>query len=267
MTYNGRKYSGSTTVVVGEKQEEKEYHFAISVLGGSEEYACYSVDTNIPGYQRNQTVWSVTPSQGDWFQDTDGFLYVNRAIDCTITALYNYKKPDGSFYSATYTQTAKRTEYTFGISLVSRDVEVGRASFTINTTIPGCTNNNVTWNVVSEHRGGGLWDGQYYTVDEFGMTNGESYVLNASYVYDGRTYTASCTVTCTWGSDNADGHSLSEIHTDGWAGGSAASGFRTEIPDCTSAAVPAAPDRHSRNYAARSHRMYGGYPNTGMRPL
>ena len=48
MTYNGRKYSGSTTVVVGEKQEEKEYHFAISVLGGSEEYACYSVDTNIP---------------------------------------------------------------------------------------------------------------------------------------------------------------------------------------------------------------------------
>ena len=251
MTYNGRKYSGSTTVVVGEKQAEKEYHFAISVLGGSEEYACYSVDTNIPGYQRNQTVWSVTPSQGDWFQDTDGFLYVNRAIDCTITALYNYKKPDGSFYSATYTQTAKRTEYTFGISLVSRDVEVGRASFTINTTIPGCTNNNVTWNVVSEHRGGGLWDGQYYTVDEFGMTNGESYVLNASYVYDGRTYTASCTVTCTWGSDNADGHSLSGIHTDGWAGGSAASGFRTEIPDCTSAAVPAAPDRHSRNYAAR----------------
>lgn len=251
MTYNGRKYSGSTTVVVGEKQEEKEYHFAISVLGGSEEYACYSVDTNIPGYQRNQTVWSVTPSQGDWFQDTDGFLYVNRAIDCTITALYNYKKPDGSFYSATYTQTAKRAEYTFGISLVSRDIAAGRASFTINTTIPGCTNNNVTWNVVSEHRGGSLWDGQYYTVDEFGMTNGESYVLNASYVYDGRTYTASCTVTCTWGSDNVDGYSLSGIHADGWAGGSAASGFRTEIPDCTSAAVPAAPDRHSRNYAAR----------------
>ena len=266
MTYNGRKYSGSTTVVVGEKQEEKEYHFAISVLGGSEEYACYSVDTNIPGYQRNQTVWSVTPSQGDWFQDTDGFLYVNRAIDCTITALYNYKKPDGSFYSATYTQTAKRTEYTFGISLVSRDIAAGRASFTINTTIPGCTNNNVTWNVVSEHRGGSLWDGQYYTVDEFGMTNGESYVLNASYVYDGRTYTASCTVTCTWGSDNADGYSLSEDREDGWKDESAASGFRTAVPDCTSVAAPSEAgnmwrDRH------RGQRMYGGYPNTGMRPL
>ena len=259
MTYNGRKYSGSTTVVVGEKQEEKEYHFAISVLGGSEEYACYSVDTNIPGYQRNQTVWSVTPSQGDWFQDTDGFLYVNRAIDCTITALYNYKKPDGSFYSATYTQTAKRTEYTFGISLVSRDIAAGRASFTINTTIPGCTNNNVTWNVVSEHRGGSLWDGQYYTVDEFGMTNGESYVLNASYVYDGRTYTASCTVTCTWGSDNADGYSLSEDREDGWKDESAASGFRTAVPDCTSVAAPSEAgnmwrDRH------RGQRMYGGYP-------
>ena len=258
MTYNGRKYSGSTTVVVGEKQAEKEYHFAISVLGGSEEYACYSVDTNIPGYQRNQTVWSVTPSQGDWFQDTDGFLYVNRAIDCTITALYNYKKPDGSFYSATYTQTAKRTEYTFGISLVSRDIAAGRASFTINTTIPGCTNNNVTWNVVSEHRGGGLWDGQYYTVDEFGMTNGESYVLNASYVYDGRTYTASCTVTCTWGSDNADGYSLSEDREDGWKDESAASGFRTAVPDCTSVAAPSEAGNMWRN--RRCSRMYGGYP-------
>ncbi len=41
--------------------------------------------------------------------------------------------------------------------------------------------------VNGRHRGGSLWDGQYYTVDEFGMTNGESYVLNASYVYDGRT--------------------------------------------------------------------------------
>lgn len=133
-----------------------------------------------------------------------------------------------------------------------------RASFTINTTIPGCTNNNVTWNVVSEHRGGGLWDGQYYTVDEFGMTNGESYVLNASYVYDGRTYTASCTVTCTWGSDNADGYSLSEDREDGWKDESAASGFRTAVPDCTSVAAPSEAGNMWRN--RRCSRMYGGYP-------
>ena len=104
---------------------------------------------------------------------------------------------------------------------------------------------------MSEHRGGGLWDGQYYTVDEFGMTDGESYVLNASYVYDGRTYTASCTVTCTWGSDNADSYSLSEAREDSWKGESAASGFSAAIPDRTSAAAPSKADRHSRNHAAQ----------------
>ena len=134
------------------------------------------------------------------------------------------------------------------MSIVSRDVATGRAFYTISTNIPGCTAANVTWKVY--YRGGFLSGGQY-VVDESGMTNGESYYMVATYVYDSWTYTASCTVTCTWGSDNADGYSLSGIHTDGWAGGSAASGFRTEIPDCTSAAVPAAPDRHSRNYVAR----------------
>ena len=250
MTYNGRKYSGSTTIVVGEKQEEKEYHFAISVLGGSEEYACYSVDTNIPGYQRNQTVWAVTPSQGDWFQDTDGFLYVNRAIDCTITALYNYKKPDGSFYSATYTQTAKRTEYTFRI--VSDHVADTAASIVcgINTNIPNFRVENVIWTITPATLKGWV-EGAQYIIEKSSMTNGESYTLSASYVYDGRTYTDSCTFTCTCGSNNADGYSLSEAREDSWRDESAASGFSAAIPDRTSAAAPAEADRHSRNYAAR----------------
>ena len=249
MTYNGRKYSGSTTVVVGDridKEEPANYSFKI-YCNLNDLYNAYLIDSNIPGFNALNVTWSVTPADADWFT-ADGGAYVDSTITCTITASYVY---NGRTYTDSMKQTAMRAEYTFGISLASRDVAAGRASFTINTNIPGCTNSNVTWTVVSDRRGGSLWDGQYYTVDEFGMTNGESYVLNASYVYDGRTYTASCTVTCTWGSDNADGHSLSGIHTDGWAGGSAASGFRTEIPDCTSAAVPAAPDRHSRNYAAR----------------
>ena len=249
MTYNGRKYSGSTTVVVGDridKEEPANYSFKI-YCNLNDLYNAYLIDSNIPGFNALNVTWSVTPADADWFT-FDGGAYVDSTITCTITASYVY---NGKTYTDSMKQTAMRAEYTFGISLVSRDIAAGRASFTINTNIPGCTNSNVTWTVVSDRRGGSLWDGQYYTVDEFGMANGESYVLNASYVYDGRTYTASCTVTCTWGSDNADGHSLSGIHTDGWAGGSAASGFRTEIPDCTSAAVPAAPDRHSRNYAAR----------------
>ena len=257
MTYNGRKYSGSTTVVVGDRMDKEEpanYSFKI-YCNLNDLYNAYLIDSNIPGFNALNVTWSVTPADADWFT-ADGGAYVDSTITCTITASYVY---NGRTYTDSMKQTAMRAEYTFGISLASRDVAAGRASFTINTNIPGCTNSNVTWTVVSDRRGGSLWDGQYYTVDEFGMTNGESYVLNASYVYDGRTYTASCTVTCTWGSDNADGYSLSEDREDGWKDESAASGFRTAVPDCTSVAAPSEAgnmwrDRH------RGQRMYGGYP-------
>lgn len=249
MTYNGRKYSGSTTIIVGdnfEKEEPANYSFKIYYTL-NEYMNYYGIDSNIPGFNALNVTWTVTPADADWYT-LDGGAYVDSTITCTITASYVY---NGRTYTDSTSQTAKRVEYTFGISLVSRDVAAGRANYTINTNIPGCTNNNVTWNVVSEHRGGSLWDGQYYTVDEFGMTNGESYVLNASYVYDGKTYTASCTVTCTWGSGNADGYSLSDAREDGWRDESAASGFSAAIPDRTSAAAPAEADRHSRNHAAQ----------------
>lgn len=251
MTYNGRKYSGSTTIIVGdnfEKEEPANYTFKIFCnLHGPEYMNAYGINSDIPGFNALNVTWSVSPTDVRWFTQEE-YTYVIPSADCTVTASYVY---NGKTYTDSMKQTAMRAEYTFGISLVSRDVVAGRANYTINTNIPGCTNNNVTWNVVSEHRGGGLWDGQYYTVDEFGMTNGESYVLNASYVYDGKTYTASCTVTCTWGSGNADGYSLPEARKDGWRDESAASGFSAAIPDRTSAAAPAEADRHSRNYAAR----------------
>ena len=256
MTYNGRKYSGSTTVVVGDRMDKEEpanYSFKI-YCNLNDLYNAYLIDSNIPGFNALNVTWSVTPADADWFT-ADGGAYVDSTITCTITASYVY---NGRTYTDSMKQTAMRAEYTFGISLASRDVAAGRASFTINTNIPGCTNSNVTWTVVSDRRGGSLWDGQYYTVDEFGMTNGESYVLNASYVYDGRTYTASCTVTCTWGSDNADGYSLSEDREDGWKDESAASGFRTAVPDCTSVAAPSEAGNMWRN--RRCSRMYGGYP-------
>ena len=263
MTYNGRKYSGSTTVVVGEKQEEKEYHFAISVLGGSEEYACYSVDTNIPGYQRNQTVWSVTPSQGDWFQDTDGFLYVNRAIDCTITALYNYKKPDGSFYSATYTQTAKRVEYTFEITYGDPIASGGYFYWKINTNIPNFIIDNVTWMITPEPLNGWVENGQY-VVDGSDMPFDVYYTLTATYLYNGKTYTATARMKKEIGSaDNTSSSSYSETRKE-WVEGeqyaadesyiltaSDVCDGRTHSNSCTSIAAPAEADRHSRNHAAR----------------
>lgn len=248
MTYNGRKYSGSTTVVVGDRMDKEDpvdYSFKITYSqNGSDNF--YSVLSNIPDFSTENVTWSVTPADIRWSKAPEG-AYVTSSADCTITASYVY---NGRTYSDSMKQTAVRAEYTFSISLVSRDVATGRAVYTISTNIPDCTAANVTWRLFSDHCSGFLSGGQYI-VDESSMTNGESYYLTAEYYYSGYSYGAECNVTCTWGSDNADGHSLSGIHTDGWAGGSAASGFRTEIPDCTSAAVPAAPDRHSRNYAAR----------------
>lgn len=248
MTYNGRKYSGSTTVVVGDRMDKEDpvdYSFKITYSqNGSDNF--YSVLSNIPDFSTENVTWSVTPADIRWSKAPEG-AYVTSSADCTITASYVY---NGRTYSDSMKQTAVRAEYTFSISLVSRDVATGRAVYTISTNIPDCTAANVTWRLFSDHCSGFLSGGQYI-VDESSMTNGESYYLTAEYYYSGYSYGAECNVTCTWGSDNADGYSLSGIHTDGWAGGSAASGFRTEIPDCTSAAVPAAPDRHSRNYAAR----------------
>lgn len=248
MTYNGRKYSGSTTVVVGDRMDKEDpvdYSFKITYSqNGSDNF--YSVLSNIPDFSTENVTWSVTPADIRWSKAPEG-AYVTSSADCTITASYVY---NGRTYSDSMKQTAVRAEYTFSISLVSRDVATGRAVYTISTNIPDCTAANVTWRLFSDHCSGFLSGGQYI-VDESSMTNSESYYLTAEYYYSGYSYGAECNVTCTWGSDNADGYSLSGIHTDGWAGGSAASGFRTEIPDCTSAAVPAAPDRHSRNYAAR----------------
>lgn len=248
MTYNGRKYSGSTTVVVGDRMDKEDpvdYSFKITYSqNGSDNF--YSVLSNIPDFSTENVTWSVTPADIRWSKAPEG-AYVTSSADCTITASYVY---NGRTYSDSMKQTAVRAEYTFSISLVSRDVATGRAVYTISTNIPDCTAANVTWRLFSDHCSGFLSGGQYI-VDESSMTNGESYYLTAEYYYSGYSYGAECNVTCTWGSDNADGYSLSGIHADGWAGGSAASGFRTEIPDCTSAAVPAAPDRHSLNYTAQ----------------
>lgn len=248
MTYNGRKYSGSTTVVVGDRMDKEDpvdYSFKITYSqNGSDNF--YSVLSNIPDFSTENVTWSVTPADIRWSKAPEG-AYVTSSADCTITASYVY---NGRTYSDSMKQTAVRAEYTFSISLVSRDVATGRAVYTISTNIPDCTAANVTWRLFSDHCSGFLSGGQYI-VDESSMTNGESYYLTAEYYYSGYSYGAECNVTCTWGSDNADGYSLSEAREDGWRDESAASGFSAAIPDRTSAAAPAEADRHSRNYAAR----------------
>ena len=248
MTYNGRKYSGSTTVIVGDNFEKKEpanYSFKITYSqNGFDNF--YSVLSNIPDFSTENVTWSVTPADIRWSKAPEG-AYVTSSADCTITASYVY---NGRTYSDSMKQTAVRAEYTFSISLVSRDVATGRAVYTISTNIPDCTAANVTWRLFSDQCSGFLSGGQY-VVDESSMTPGDSYYLTAIYFYNGYSYGAECNVTCTWGSDNADGYSLSEAREDSWRDESAASGFSAAIPDRTSGAAPAEADRHSRNHAAQ----------------
>ena len=248
MTYNGRKYSGSTTIVVGDridKEEPANYSFKI-YCNLNDLYNAYLIDSNIPGFNALNVTWSVTPADADWFT-ADGGAYVDSTITCTITASYVY---NGRTYTDSTSQTAKRVEYTFGI--VSDHITDTAACIvcSINTNIPNFRVENVIWTITPATLKGWV-EGAQYIIEKSSMTNGESYTLSASYVYDGRTYTDSCTFTCTWGSDNADGYSLSEDREDGWKDESAASGFSAAIPDRTSAAAPAEADRHSRNHAAQ----------------
>ena len=181
--------------------DKKEYRFAIRELTGSNEYACYDIETDIPGYQRNQIVWAVTPAQGDWFQDNDGFLYVNRNTDCTITALYNYKKPDGSFYSATYKQKGMEQEPTYTFEIVFYSAAQWGEMYTLSTNIPGCTASTAAWTITTDIPGYTAYqeENYYFTtyknVPEDIVFSGMSYTVTASYTCNGKTYSSSYTYT------------------------------------------------------------------------
>lgn len=202
MVYNGVTYSDTTTItIIGEKEPVKEYRFAIRELMGSNEYACYDIETDIPGYQRNQIVWAVTPAQGDWFQDNDGFLYVNRNIDCAITALYNYKRPDGSFYRATYEQRGVEQEPTYTFEIVFYSATQWGEMYTLSTNIPGCTASTATWTITTDIPGYTAYqeENYYFTtyrnVPENIVFSGMSYTVTASYTCNGKTYSSSYTYT------------------------------------------------------------------------
>ena len=248
MSYNGVTYTDSTLLVLGDDigQEDPvkpaDYTFKIYCNLG-DAYNYYGIESNIPGCNGSTVTWSVDPANADWFKDTTG-AYVDSSIDCTVSASFVY---NGKTYTGSIKQTAvKKVEYTFNITLVSRDTEAGRAVYTISTNIPGCTNENVTWNVISDHRGG-FFSGGQYVVDEFGMTNGEQYTLNANYLYEGVNYKSSYIVTCIWaddvpgGEDGGNGSNEDEypdydfgIYQVDRTGECVTFGLRTTIPGYTS---------------------------------
>lgn len=186
MTYNGRKYSGSTTVVVGDRMDKEEpanYSFKI-YCNLYDPYNAYLIDSNIPGFNALNVTWSVTPADADWFT-VDGGAYVDSTITCTVTASYVY---NGRTYTDSMKQAADQVKYTFNIVPVY-PVTGDRLVFRIETNIPNFNAANVQWSPGPAAVTGWVEGGQY-VIDRTSLSANISYWLNAAYFYNGLNYTS-----------------------------------------------------------------------------
>lgn len=190
MTYNGRKYSGSTTVVVGDRMDKEEpanYSFKI-YCNLNDLYNAYLIDSNIPGFNALNVTWSVTPADADWFT-ADGGAYVDSTITCTITASYVY---NGRTYTDSMKQAADQVKYTFNIVPVY-PVTGDRLVFRIETNIPNFNAANVQWSPGPAAVTGWVEGGQY-VIDRTSLSANISYWLNAIYYYNGLNYTSDISI-------------------------------------------------------------------------
>lgn len=190
MTYNGRKYSGSTTVVVGDRMDKEEpanYSFKI-YCNLYDPYNAYLIDSNIPGFNALNVTWSVTPADADWFT-VDGGAYVDSTITCTVTASYVY---NGRTYTDSMRQTMDQVKYTFNIVPVY-PVTGDRLVFRIETNIPNFNAANVQWSPGPAAVTGWVEGGQY-VIDRTSLSANISYWLYAIYFYNGVNYTTSISI-------------------------------------------------------------------------
>lgn len=190
MTYNGREYSGSTTVVVGDRMDKEEpanYSFKI-YCNLYDLYNAYLIDSNIPGFNDLNVTWSVTPADADWFT-ADGGAYVDSTITCTVTASYVY---NGRTYTDSMKQAADQVKYTFNIVPVY-PVTGDRLVFRIETNIPNFNAANVQWSPGPAAVTGWVEGGQY-VIDRTSLSANISYWLNAIYYYNGLNYTSDISI-------------------------------------------------------------------------
>lgn len=190
MTYNGREYSGSTTVVVGDridKEEPANYSFKI-YCNLKDLYNAYLIDSNIPGFNALNVTWSVTPADADWFT-ADGGAYVDSTITCTVTASYVY---NGRTYTDSMKQAADQVKYTFNIVPVY-PVTGDRLVFRIETNIPNFNAANVQWAPGPAAVTGWVEGGQY-VIDRTSLSANISYWLCAIYYYNGLNYTSDISI-------------------------------------------------------------------------
>lgn len=186
MTYNGREYSGSTTVVVGDRMDKEEpANYSFKIYCNLYEYEnFYGVSSNIPDFNVANVTWTVTPADIKWNKAPEG-AYVTSTVDCTITASYVY---NGRTYTDSMRQTMDQVKYTFNIVPVY-PVTGDRLVFRIETNIPNFNAANVIWSPGPAAVTGWVEGGQY-VIDRTSLSANIYYWLNAIYYYNGLNYTS-----------------------------------------------------------------------------
>ena len=186
MTYNGREYSGSTTVVVGDRIDKEEpANYSFKIYCNLYEYEnFYGVSSNIPDFNVANVTWTVTPADIKWNKAPEG-AYVTSTVDCTITASYVY---NGRTYTDSMRQTMDQVKYTFNIVPVY-PVTGDRLVFRIETNIPNFNAANVIWSPGPAAVTGWVEGGQY-VIDRTSLSANIYYWLNAIYYYNGLNYTS-----------------------------------------------------------------------------
>lgn len=190
MTYNGREYSGSTTVVVGDRIDKEEpANYSFKIYCNLYEYEnFYGVSSNIPDFNVANVTWTVTPADIKWNKAPEG-AYVTSTVDCTITASYVY---NGRTYTDSMRQTMDQVKYTFNIVPVY-PVTGDRLVFRIETNIPNFNAANVIWSPGPAAVTGWVEGGQY-VIDRTSLSANISYWLNAIYYYNGLNYTSDISI-------------------------------------------------------------------------
>ncbi len=185
MVYNGIEYSDYCPLTV--EIQEKNYSFDIWCNIASNDglsWVC-GVESDIPDFDVRNVKWSTNAAK--YWVDDYGYFNVWGKESITVNASYVY---NGKEYSDSYTIKIDVEEYKLQIVRNPNSITGERGLYYIVTDIPNFDAGNVKWSI--EANGWGGWiDGDSYIVDECSMEPGDSYIVYATYTYNGTDITSS----------------------------------------------------------------------------
>jgi len=183
MEYNGIEYTDYVSIT----SIAQNYDFELWADDcGDGEWVC-GIETNIPGFDIRNVKWSTNAAE-HWTDD-NGYFRVWSKETIYVTASYVH---NGKEYSDNCTIKIEVREYSFQIVRSTNSTPGERGIYYITTDIPDFDAGNVEWSIVADGWGGWVEE-DYYVVDECSMEPGDSYIVYATYTYQGATGTSSFT--------------------------------------------------------------------------